>query len=108
MSWLYTSVSPLANCTEVLSDLVDEGNVTEAMGEYIPYSQRPETYFVPIIFSLIIIIGVTGNSVLAFTIFKHRNMRTQPNIHVLSLAIGDILVCNIYIRTYKNMHTRKE
>ncbi|KMQ93083.1 neuromedin-b receptor [Lasius niger] len=47
--------------------------------EYTPYSDRPETYIVPIIFLLILLIGLTGNGVLALTILRHTNMRNVPN-----------------------------
>lgn len=59
---------------------------------YIPYSQRPETYFVPVIFLLIIIAGVLGNGTLIFILLRHAKMRNVPNTYVLSLAIGDLLV----------------
>ncbi|XP_058794143.1 neuropeptide CCHamide-2 receptor-like [Phymastichus coffea] len=60
--------------------------------EYIPYVQRPETYIVPIVFLLILVVGVAGNGVLVFTLLRHANMRNIPNIYVLSLALGDLLV----------------
>lgn len=63
------------------------------MGEkYVPYEDRPETYIVPIVFLLILLIGLTGNGVLALTILRHSNMRNVPNIYVFSLALGDLLV----------------
>lgn len=62
------------------------------MGEkYVPYEDRPETYIVPIVFLLILLIGLTGNGVLALTILRHSNMRNVPNIYVFSLALGDLL-----------------
>ncbi|CAL7950559.1 unnamed protein product [Xylocopa violacea] len=60
--------------------------------EYTPYGERPETYIVPIVFLLILLIGLTGNGVLALTILRHSNMRNVPNIYVFSLALGDLLV----------------
>lgn len=63
-----------------------------SMGEkYVPYEDRPETYIVPIVFLLILLIGLTGNGVLALTILRHSNMRNVPNIYVFSLALGDLL-----------------
>ncbi|XP_017893380.1 neuropeptide CCHamide-1 receptor-like [Ceratina calcarata] len=60
--------------------------------KYTPYEDRPETYIVPIVFLLILLIGLTGNGVLALTILRHSNMRNVPNIYVFSLALGDLLV----------------
>lgn len=76
------------------------GSISTAFGleeededdEYIPYEQRPETYIVPIVFLLILVVGVTGNGVLVFTLLRHANMRNIPNTYVLSLALGDLLV----------------
>lgn len=59
---------------------------------YIPYAERPETYIVPIIFSLILIVGVVGNGVLILILLCDSSMRNVPNTYVLSLAIGDLLV----------------
>lgn len=74
-------------------DIAKEINDEEE--EYTPYSDRPETYIVPIVFLLILLIGLTGNGVLALTILRHANMRNVPNTYVLSLALGDLLARNI-------------
>lgn len=84
-----------------------DSNVTNEFNEtwevpYIPYSERPETYFVPIIFFLIEVIGLTGNGVLTLTILRHSSMRNGPNAYILSLAIGDILVRNILFFLIEN------
>ncbi|XP_071647120.1 neuromedin-B receptor-like [Temnothorax longispinosus] len=60
--------------------------------DYVPYSQRAETYIVPAIFSLILIVGVTGNGILVLILLCHTSMRNVPNTYVLSLALGDLLV----------------
>ncbi|XP_011635830.1 neuropeptide CCHamide-2 receptor-like [Pogonomyrmex barbatus] len=59
---------------------------------YVPYNQRIETYIVPIIFSLILIVGVAGNGILVLILLCHASMRNIPNTYVLSLALGDLLV----------------
>ncbi|XP_011704113.1 PREDICTED: gastrin-releasing peptide receptor-like [Wasmannia auropunctata] len=59
---------------------------------YIPYEQRPETYFVPVLFSLILIVGVIGNGILILILLCDPNMRNIPNTYVLSLAVGDLLI----------------
>jgi len=65
--------------------------------EYVPYDKRPETYFTPLIFFLIMVIGLIGNSLLGLIIIRNLNLRNVSNMYLLSLVIGDILVCNIYI-----------
>jgi hypothetical protein len=47
---------------------------------YIPYSMRPETYIVPVLFAIIFIIGVMGNGTLIGIFIKHRTMRNVPNM----------------------------
>ncbi|XP_060823835.1 neuropeptide CCHamide-2 receptor-like [Bombus pascuorum] len=59
---------------------------------YVPYDQRPETYIVPVIFLLILVVGVIGNGIMVFTLLSDASMRNVPNIYVLSLALGDLLV----------------
>lgn len=83
------------NYTETNGVVVRDDDIAKKINdeeeEYTPYSDRPETYFVPIIFLLILLIGLTGNGVLALTILRHSNMRNVPNTYVLSLALGDLL-----------------
>ncbi|CAH4029926.1 neuropeptide CCHamide-1 receptor isoform X1 [Pieris brassicae] len=59
---------------------------------YKPYSQRPETYIVPILFAFIFIIGVVGNGTLVAVFVRHKAMRNVPNTYILSLALADLLV----------------
>lgn len=46
---------------------------------YTPYSERPETYIVPIVFAIIFVVGVLGNGTLVITFMRHRAMRNIPN-----------------------------
>ena len=61
------------------------------------------TIVVPIIFSLIILIGTVGNSLVIYVIFSRRKMRTVTNILLLNLAISDIsfLVICVPFQAYK-------
>ncbi|KZC10422.1 Neuromedin-B receptor, partial [Dufourea novaeangliae] len=68
------------------------GNDDDDDDSYVPYDQRPETYIVPVVFLLILVVGVTGNGILVLTLLRHANMRNVPNTYVLSLALGDLLV----------------
>ncbi|XP_043279219.1 neuropeptide CCHamide-1 receptor-like [Venturia canescens] len=98
MSWttacpsIYINISNLTSGTSDVqfNESDDCANNTGVL--YTPYDKRPETYIVPIVFFLILIIGVTGNGVLVLTILRHANMRNVPNTYVLSLALGDLLV----------------
>lgn len=46
---------------------------------YEEYKYRPETYMVPIMFSIIFIVGVVGNGTLIIVFVRHRAMRNVPN-----------------------------
>ncbi len=67
----------------------DHQNVSSVV---IPYSERPETYIIPVIFSIIFVVGVLGNGTLVLIFIRHRIMRNVPNTYILSLALGDLLV----------------
>ncbi|CAF0976778.1 unnamed protein product [Adineta steineri] len=44
-----------------------------------------------ILFSLVYVIGLVGNGLLIFIVFRQKNLRTVPNLLVVSLALGDFL-----------------
>lgn len=84
------------NITQLINDMTKMNfNVSEDDDDddkYVPYSERLETYLVPIVFFLILVVGVAGNGVLVVTLIRHSNMRSIPNTYILSLALGDLLV----------------
>ncbi|CAF0945115.1 unnamed protein product [Adineta steineri] len=43
------------------------------------------------LFLLVYIIGLVGNGLLIFIVFRQKNLRTVPNLLVVSLALGDFL-----------------
>ena len=51
-----------------------------ATSDFIPYSMRPETYIVPVLFAIIFLIGILGNGCLVGIFVKHRTMRNVPNM----------------------------
>lgn len=54
---------------------------------YRPYGERPETYIIPVIFSIIFVVGVVGNGTLIVIFLKHRAMRNIPNTWVWSIFV---------------------
>ncbi|XP_026822094.1 neuropeptide CCHamide-1 receptor-like [Rhopalosiphum maidis] len=67
-------------------------DVNNSDNVYEPYSNRPETYIVPVVFAMIFVVGVLGNGTLVLVFIRHRSMRNVPNTYILSLALGDLLV----------------
>ncbi|XP_025261813.1 neuropeptide CCHamide-2 receptor [Camponotus floridanus] len=76
----------------VIASNVSNISISSEANDYVPYDQRPETYIVPVVFSLILVVGVAGNGILVLILLCHANMRNVPNTYVLSLALGDLLV----------------
>ncbi|XP_059483796.1 neuropeptide CCHamide-1 receptor [Neocloeon triangulifer] len=61
-------------------------------GGYVAFSDRPETYIVPILFAVVFVVGVLGNGTLVLIFGRHRRMRNVPNTYIFSLALGDLLL----------------
>lgn len=76
---------------------LDAGDIElENILRYSPITEsshvHPQTYIVPIVFSLIFFVGVLGNGTLVLIFLRHRIMRNVPNTYIFSLAVGDLLV----------------
>ncbi|KAL1497342.1 hypothetical protein ABEB36_008324 [Hypothenemus hampei] len=54
-------------------------NSSHNITDYYPYDQRPETYFVPVLFFLIFVVGCVGNGTLVIIFLRHKKMRNVPN-----------------------------
>ena len=75
-------------------------NLTTAPDEEIqlPFLHtEPYAYIVPILFGLIFIVGTVGNGTLIYTVLANKKMRNAPNIFIVSLAVGDLLLIIISI-----------
>nr|XP_018898689.1 PREDICTED: neuropeptide CCHamide-1 receptor-like [Bemisia tabaci] len=68
------------------------GNVTDARPNILL-----EKWVVSIVFTVIYVLGVVGNGTLLLILARHKNMRNVPNIFILSLAVGDLLVILICV-----------
>ncbi|ELT96793.1 hypothetical protein CAPTEDRAFT_124159 [Capitella teleta] len=55
-------------------------------------STRLDAYTVPVVFAAIFVVGVLGNGTLIYTVLRNRVMRNSPNIFLVSLALGDLLL----------------
>lgn len=85
---------------EMFNSTEDEGFVNgtnleelnETSGEALQHHIHPETYYVPVLFAIIFVVGVLGNGTLVVIFIRHRTMRNVPNTYILSLALGDLLV----------------
>ncbi|XP_043066666.1 neuropeptide CCHamide-2 receptor isoform X2 [Drosophila bipectinata] len=79
-------------------------------GPYVPVLERPETYIVTVLYTLIFIVGVLGNGTLVIIFFRHRSMRNIPNTYMVAAkaSIYYLLPLSIigalYIMMAKRLH----
>jgi len=77
------NVSQVSNFSQLNdSKVVSEGGrnaSAEEMSQYTDVWDRPETYIVTVLFTLIFIVGVLGNGTLVIIFCRHRSMRNIPN-----------------------------
>jgi len=67
-------------------------NTLQSINDYYDYADRPETYIVPALFAIIFVIGMIGNITLVLIFVRNKQMRNVPNIYIINLALGDLLV----------------
>jgi gastrin-releasing peptide receptor len=101
----HLTIDMLWNSTEM--DVLAGDSMSTEVPPSVP-APRPlalSAYIVPAIFAVIFVVGVAGNSLLIFTILRHRSMRTTPNIFIGSLALGDLLLLFISVPFYSLIYT---
>ncbi|XP_054269651.1 neuropeptide CCHamide-1 receptor-like [Macrosteles quadrilineatus] len=77
---------------EAFFNATSAGIVNNSALDIPPYEERPETYYVPVLFAIIFLVGVVGNGTVVIIFIRHKKMRSVPNTYIFSLAIGDLLV----------------
>lgn len=75
-----------------MANNISTNNNTLSINDYYHYADRPETYIVPVLFAIIFIIGMIGNVTLVLIFVRNKQMRNVPNIYIINLALGDLLV----------------
>ena len=53
---------------------------------------RTKAALVPVVFCVIFVIGIVGNGLLVWIVFRNKTMHNTPNILIVSLAVGDIFL----------------
>ena len=69
----------------------------ELEGDYIDRLEdlvvpEPKEWALIVVYILTFIVGFAGNSLVCFSIWRNRSMRTITNIFIVNLSIADILV----------------
>ncbi|KPP71806.1 G-protein coupled receptor 54-like [Scleropages formosus] len=68
-----------------------EGNGSRDQGDEGAHPFLTDAWLVPLFFSLIMLVGLVGNSLVIYVVSKHRQMRTATNFYIANLAATDIL-----------------
>ncbi|XP_077979620.1 somatostatin receptor type 2-like [Glandiceps talaboti] len=63
---------------------------TAVLANYSVPDYGPIEIAIPVVFGLICLFGVVGNSLVIYVILKHNKMKTVANVYILSLAIADL------------------
>jgi hypothetical protein len=74
-----STITTLNQTSPTLYEECTEDSINDTLC-YLPYSMRPETYIVPILFAVIFLIGVLGNGTLIMIFLKQKSMRNVPNM----------------------------
>ena len=60
------------------------------------YTQIPAvTSMIAILYIIIIVLAITGNSLVIMTVWRNKHMHTVTNYYIVNLAISDLLVSSI-------------
>lgn len=88
LQWLYVCNNVTGNCTKLNYSKEDLYYYNVAVNA-VPI--QVEQYLVPFIFGLIFIVGIVGNSLVVYVIFRNGAMKTVTNLYLMNLAVADLL-----------------
>ena len=88
-----TSDMSQLNDTQTTNDsLATIGNITLYYPENIINATSVQVLFY-MIYSIIFLLGITGNCLVIYAVFRNKAMQTVTNYFILNLALSDILLC---------------
>ncbi|KAK3591119.1 hypothetical protein CHS0354_035934 [Potamilus streckersoni] len=67
-------------------------NSSDAKTHISEITESPESVVVPILFTIVFVVGVVGNGTLIFIVLRNKSMRNVPNIFVVCLSVGDLML----------------
>ncbi|GFN84661.1 neuromedin-b receptor [Plakobranchus ocellatus] len=65
------------------------------------------SYIVPVLFFIILIVGLVGNGTLIISVLANKVMRNVPNILIVSLSLGDFLLILVSVPMTATIYTFK-
>ena len=84
------NASSVTNITVTSNASEEEIELSESaikLGEDLKILMKIVPFLVPILFSIIIIIGFVGNLLVVFVVLMNKNMRNTTNLLILNLAV---------------------
>lgn len=85
-----TNVTPMANISTNTTPFNTSGyNASVYDAEFAPF-ERIVKFTIPVIFGIIVALGLLGNLLVIVVIIKNEKMRSTTNILILNLAIADL------------------
>ena len=76
----------IINSTDDPSDQLESSSRSHRSGFML------QQILVPLVFGVIFLVGVVGNSTLVYIVLRHKKLHNAPNIFIVSLALGDLLL----------------
>lgn len=83
--------SSSAVTTSVLSELTQ--TTTSQQAETSEEHSKLTIAVLGVIYSLIFLIGITGNSLVVYVVCRKKSMQSVTNLFIMNLALSDILMC---------------
>ena len=70
----------------------NQSNMTSPVSDILKYSVAIQAVFI-LIYLLLFIIGISGNSLVVYVVMRNKTMQTITNIFITNLAASDIMMC---------------
>lgn len=87
----FSSSSFLTSNSTLMTEELNSNSSNSSSG-YLPYSERPETYIVPVVFMFIFVTGIIGNVTLIVLLIKENLIKVPSYLYILNLSVGDLIV----------------
>ena len=66
---------------------------TTSLNDYIEEHSKFKIVILGVLYTLIFLIGITGNSLVVYVVCAKKNMRSVTNLFIMNLGLSDILMC---------------
>jgi hypothetical protein len=78
------------NATDAIDD--NETFIASCVGHKTITDWATTKVFLGVLYSLVFIVAVSGNSLVVYVVMSNKNMQTVTNLFITNLALSDLLV----------------